>query len=176
MLVWAIGALAEGLGIRAVARLFEVDPDTILAWLVEATDQLQNFSQYVLGDVQVTQVQLDELYALLRAVKEGTITQHEATRRLQRSPRWVWTAIDPVSKLLLAIEVGLRTLAMAQRIVHQVAQVLAPDSLPLFLTDGHKDYLPAIVGHFGHWLQPERRQGPRPPRVRPMSRHLSQAV
>src|SRR5499433_1206998 len=32
-LVWAVGALAEGLGIRAVARVFEVDPNTVLAWL-----------------------------------------------------------------------------------------------------------------------------------------------
>jgi hypothetical protein len=29
-LVWAIAALAEGLGIRAVARVFEVDPNTVL--------------------------------------------------------------------------------------------------------------------------------------------------
>jgi len=34
VLVWAVGALAEGLGIRAVARVFEVDPNTVLAWLV----------------------------------------------------------------------------------------------------------------------------------------------
>jgi hypothetical protein len=74
----------------------------------------------------------------------------------------VWTAIDPVSKLLMAIDVGERTLAMAQRVVHQVAQGLAPDSLPLFLTDGHKDYLPAILGHFGHWVQRERRQSKGP--------------
>jgi len=31
MLVWAVGALAEGLGIRAVARVIEVDPNTVLA-------------------------------------------------------------------------------------------------------------------------------------------------
>jgi hypothetical protein len=30
VLVWAVGALAEGLGIRAVARVFEVDPHTVL--------------------------------------------------------------------------------------------------------------------------------------------------
>src|SRR6266704_5032743 len=29
LLVWAVGALAEGLGIRAVARVFEVDPNTV---------------------------------------------------------------------------------------------------------------------------------------------------
>jgi hypothetical protein len=86
-LVWAIGALAEGLGLRAVARVFAVDPNTVLQWLVEAADQLQRFSPYFLHDVQVTQVQLDELYTLLRAVKDGTVTEAEATRRLKRSPK-----------------------------------------------------------------------------------------
>jgi hypothetical protein len=45
-------------------------------------------------------------------------------------------AMDPESKLLLAIDAGDRTLAMAQRVIHHVAQVLAPDCAPLFLTDG----------------------------------------
>src|SRR5262245_43106500 len=44
-LVWAVTALAEGLGIRAVAQVFEVDPNTVLAWLVEAADQAAAFSQ-----------------------------------------------------------------------------------------------------------------------------------
>jgi transposase-like protein len=48
LLVWAVGALAEGLGIRAVARVFEVDPNTVLQWLGEAADHLKAFSQYVL--------------------------------------------------------------------------------------------------------------------------------
>ena len=30
MLEWAVGALAEGVGIRTVARVFKVDPDTVL--------------------------------------------------------------------------------------------------------------------------------------------------
>jgi transposase-like protein len=41
-LVWALAALAEGLGIRAVARVFEVDPNTVLLWLVEAADHLES--------------------------------------------------------------------------------------------------------------------------------------
>ena len=43
--------------------------------------------------------------------------------------------------------------------------------MPLFLTDGPKDYFPAILAHFGHWVQPERRQatGPAPkPRWLPL--------
>src|ERR671922_2108719 len=133
LLVWAVGALAEGLGIRAVARVFEVDPNTVLAWLVEVADHLKAFSQYFLHDVHVNQVQLDELFALLSAVKDAEVTEAEAIQRLSRSPHWVWAAMDPESKLLLTIDVGERTLPMAQCVVHQVAQMLAPDCIPLFL-------------------------------------------
>jgi hypothetical protein len=137
--VWAVSALAEGLGIRAVTRVFEVDPNTVLGWLVEATDHLQTFSRHFLHDIHVTQVQLDELFALLSAVKDGEVTETEAIQRLSRPPHWVWVAMDPVTKLILTINGGERTLAMAQYVVHQVTQVLAPDCAPLFLTDGFRD-------------------------------------
>jgi len=115
-LVWAVGALAEGLGIRAVARGFEVDPNTVLYWLSEVADHAAAFSQYFLHD-------LDELFALLSAVKAGEVSEAEAITRLSRSPYWVWAAIDPVTKLLLTIDVGDRTLAMAQSVLHQVVQI-----------------------------------------------------
>src|SRR5215510_12844045 len=139
VVVWAVGALAEGLGIRAVARVFAVDPNTVLRWLTEVADQAAACSRYFLHDVQVTQVQLDELFALLSAMKTREVSEDEALPRLSSSPHWVWVALDPVTKLLLTIEGGARTLALAQRLVHQVAQVLAPDCVPLFLTDGFKE-------------------------------------
>ena len=175
LIVRVLACLAEGLGIRATARVFEVDPNTVLHWLVEAAEQLRAFSCYFLCEVHVKQLQLDELYAVLSAVQNGEMREAEAIQRLSRSPHWVWTAIDPVTKLLLAIDVGPRTLAMAQYVVHQVAWLLAPDCMPLFLTDGHKDYFTAILAHFGHWVQPERRQatGPAPkPRWMPLPQLL----
>jgi IS1 family transposase len=175
LIVHVIGCLAEGLGIRGTARVFEIDPNTVLGWLVEAAEHLRAFSQYFLHDVRVTQVQLDELYALLSAVKNGEISAGEAVERFDRSPNWVWVAMAPESKLLLAIDVGERTLAMAQRVVHQVVQVLAPDCAPLFLTDGFREYLTALLTHYGHWVQPLRRQdkGPYPkPRWLPLPQLL----
>jgi len=151
--------------------VFEVDPNTVLQWLVEVADQAIAFSRYFLHDVRVTQVQLDELFALLSAVKAGEVSEAEAIERLERSPQWVWTAIDPESKLLLVLDVGERTLAMAQCVVHQVAEVLAPGCMPLFLTDGFKEYTTALLTHYGHWVQPSRRQatGPAPkPRWLPL--------
>jgi IS1 family transposase len=169
--VRVLACLAEGLGIRATARVFEVAPHTVLQWLVEAAEQLRAFSAYFFCDLHLEQLQLDELYAVLRELKAGEISGDEAMKRLERSPHWVWTAMDPQSKLLVVVDVGCRTLAMAQRIVHQVTQVLAPGCVPLFLTDGLKDYATALLSHFGQWMQPARRQdtGPMPkPRWMPL--------
>src|SRR5262245_19172486 len=175
LIVRVLACLAEGLGIRGTARVFEVDPNTVLQWLVEAAEQLQAFARHFLHGLHVNQVQLDELFALLSAVKAGEVSGAEAIDRLERTPQWVWVAMDPESKLVLAIDVGNRTLAMAQRLVHHVAQVLAPDCAPLLLTDGFREYLTALLTHYGHWVQPPRRQdkGPSPkPRWRPLPQLL----
>ena len=76
---------------------------------------------------------------------------------------------------LLVIDVGTRTLEMAQRVVHQLGQVLAPDCVPLFLTDWFREYMTALLTRFGCWIQPERRQdkGPMPkPRLMPLPQLL----
>jgi len=175
LIVHVLACLAEGLGIRATARVFEVDPNTVLGWLVEAAEQLKAFTSYFPCDVHVRQLQLDELYAVLRDVKNGEISEDEAIKRLERSRHWVWTALDPESKLLVVIDISPRTLAMAQGVVHQIVQVLAPDSVPLFLTDGFKEYATALLAHFGEWVQPPRRQatGPAPkPRWMPVPQLL----
>src|SRR5712691_1294415 len=175
LIVRVIACLAEGLGIRGTARVFKVEAHTVLQGLVDAAEQLQAFARHVLHDIRVQQVQLDELLALLSAVKDGEVSAAEAIERLERSPQWVWVALDPESKLVLAIDVGERPLALAQRVVHQVAQILAPDCAPLFLTDGFREYLTALLTHYGYWVQPPRRQvtGPAPkPRWMPLPQLL----
>jgi hypothetical protein len=171
LIVRVIACLAEGLGIRGTARVFEIDPNTVLQWLVEATEQLQAFSAYFLHDLHLNQVQLDALYATLSAVRDGELSEADAIERLSTSPLWVWTAIEPESKLMLSAQPGDRSLAMAQAVLHQIMQILAPGCMPLLLSDGNPNYLPAIVSHFGHWVQLPRRQhrGPWPkPRWMPL--------
>jgi hypothetical protein len=171
LIVHVIACLAEGLGIRGTARVFEIDANTVLNWLVQAAEQPQAFSAYFLRELPLNQVQLDELYAVLSAVRDGEMSEAEAIEQLSRSPRWVWTAIDPESKLLLSVQEGARTLPLAQAMLHHIVQLLAPGCVPLFLSDGNPQYLPAIVAHFGHWVQLPRRQarGPAPkPRWMPL--------
>src|SRR2546427_1044758 len=131
LIVRVRAGLAEGLGIRATARVFEVDPNTVLHWLADAAEQLRAFTSYFLCALHVEQLQLDELYAVLRDLQASAISDDEAIERLERSPYWVWTVMDPTSKLLVVVDVGTRTLAMAQRVVHHVTRVLAPGCVPL---------------------------------------------
>src|SRR4029453_5049589 len=60
---------------------------TVLQWLVEAAGQLTAFTRYFLWDVDVNQLQLDELYAMLRNVKDGEFSEDDASngRRADRS-------------------------------------------------------------------------------------------
>jgi hypothetical protein len=141
-----------------VARIFEVDPKTVLPWLAEVAEHLEALSHHFLHDLHVSQVQLDALVAVLRAVKAGEVSDVEAIQRLSRSPHGVWVAIDPSTELLLALDVGARTRAMAQRLVHQVAPRVAPGYVPLFLPDGFKASVTARLTPVGRWVQPPRRQ------------------
>jgi IS1 family transposase len=125
-------------------------------------------------------VQLDELFAVLSTVTAGEGSEGKAPTRVSPSPCWVWVALDPVSKLLLASEVGQRPLALAPRLVHQVVEGLAPGCVPLFLTDGFKADLTAVLTHSGHWILPLRNwaTGRRPtPRWLPLPQlHYAQVV
>ena len=140
----ALVALCEGVSPRKVARIFEVDKDTVLRWLVEAAMHSEAVVGYMMHHLQLSQVQMDELYALLSGMRE------EGERR---QSCWVWVAIDPVSKLLLVIEVGDRSLDMAQRLVHGVVSVLAPGVVPMFLTDQLAAYGKALLTHLGCWVE-----------------------
>ena len=76
-----------------------------------------------LQDVRVTQVQLDDLFALRSAVKDGEGSEAEVIKRLSQSSHWGWTAMAPESKVLWVVDMGERTLAIAQSVVHQLIDV-----------------------------------------------------
>jgi hypothetical protein len=146
--------VADGLGMRGTARVFEVDPHTVRPWVVAAGDQLGVWSASFRHALHLRQGQRDELYAVLSAVTAGKGSEDEALDRLERSPHWVWTALEPESKVLLALAGGARPLALAQRVVHHGAPLVAPDRAPLFVTAGVRAYLPALLPPYGQGGKP----------------------
>jgi IS1 family transposase len=147
MMLLVLVALVEGLGIRAAGRVFGLDPNTVEKWLVVAAKQVMGFAAYVMVDLELEQVQLDEVFATLGHLLEAGAGLGE----IEAGSSWLWTAMDPVSKLLLVMVVGDHSLAVAQAVVHQVKRRLAAHCLPVFLTDGLAHYKLALLTHFGRW-------------------------
>lgn len=173
--IWrALKALAEGLGLRATARVFEVDPNTVESWLRAAAEHIESVSRYLLHDLQLTQVQIDELWALL-GTRDGDQNQQKC-----KGKRWVWVGTDPLSKLWLASVVGDRGQECAQLLIHAICKLLAPGCVPLFLSDQWSAYASALLTHFGHWVPVPRRHrlGRSPkPRLQPLpDLHYAQVV
>ena len=151
--IWRVlKALAEGLNIRATARVFDLDPNTVERWLGQAAKHMEAVSAYLIHDLELSQVQVDELWALL-----GRRDDNEAGEGRQRGQRWVWAGMDPVSKLMLGYVVGDRSLDCAQLLIHMIVALLAPGCVPLFISDGWSAYGTALLTHFGHWVQMPRR-------------------
>jgi IS1 family transposase len=157
-IIWlALKALAEGLDIHATARVFEVEPDTVQGWLNQAAGHMEAVSRYLLHDLHLSQVQVDELWAFLCLRQEKSM----------RNCRWVWSAVDPVSKLFLAFVVGDRSLDTALLLIHAVVGMLASGCVPLFTSDQWSAYSKALLAHFGHWVEiPRRYKRGRPPEPR----------
>jgi hypothetical protein len=134
----------------------------VLQWWGAAAEPLRAFS--FRGALHLEPRHLEAGYAVRRARQAGALSAAEALPRLERSPSWGGTARDPQSTRLVVVEVGSRPLALAQRVVPQVTEVVAPGCGPLVLTAGLKAYATALRTPFGQWRPPAQRQerGPRP--------------
>ena len=71
---------------------------------------------------------------------------------------WLWLVIDPRTKILPVLELGLRTQNMAHTVIHSLRRSLAPGCIPLFTSDGLNLYFYALTAHFGTWRK-ERHRG-----------------
>ncbi len=133
-----LSALAEGLDLSAAERVFGYRQATITTWLTRAGEHAQTLHEHCFRNLQISHLQLDELRTRL----------HNAKQVL-----WLWLAIDPCTKILPVLHLGLRTQNMAHLLIHSLRELLAPDCLPLFISDGLNLYFYALTAHFGQWLE-----------------------
>lgn len=86
-------------------------------------------------------VQFDELHARVRS---------------SETARWVWLAIDPVSKALPALYLGGRKSEDGYAVVHDFKARLDEGRIPAATSDGLRTYFYALTAHFGSWVRPKR--------------------
>ncbi len=135
-------ALAEGRDPSAAERVCGYRQATITPWLTRAGEHAQTLHERCFCHLRLPHLQLDELRTRLRS----------STQVL-----WLWLAIDTLTKMLPVLQLGPRTQHAAHLLIHSLRQLLAPDFLPLFTSDGLHVYFSALTAHVGHWLAVSRR-------------------
>jgi hypothetical protein len=113
--------LAEGVDISVLVRKTGHSEGTLTRWLNRMGEHSTRWHAVLFQDLSIVLIQMDELYAKVRGV-EGA--------------RWLWLAIDPKSKALLALHLGLRRSEEAYILVHKPKKCLHSDCVPAFTTDG----------------------------------------
>jgi len=157
-------SLAECVGVRATARIQNVDKKTVLLVLAKAGEQAKMVSRSLLMNMRVTECQLDEMWSFV-----GKKEKHlDPVEKLQRSlgDAWIWIAFDAVHKIVLAYIIGKRTLPQAVSLLEEVKRITVqmPD---LFSSDQLDQYTNAILQVYGKVEYPTRKPGPgRPPNPR----------
>jgi transposase-like protein len=136
----ALHAIAEGLSTRAAARVFSTSETTLRRWLARAGQHSTNLHDRFLRALHLSHIQLDEIRLKLYGAAEA---------------KWLWIACDARTRVRVipAFALGARTQDFAHQLVHHVAKHLAPDSLPVFSSDGLAPYFYALTAHFGAWMQ-----------------------
>jgi len=150
--------------VRSVARIHRVKPDAVLEWLRKAGQHCEQLSNYMMQELELSQVQLDELWTFVRK-KERKLSEWEKLHT-EYGDTWVWVAFDPVHKLVVAMLIGERTEATADDFLGRLRLRLAATCQPLLTSDALPHYAGAILRTFGVWVQP-RRKGKRGRRPKP---------
>lgn len=159
--------LAEGVSIRATARLMECDQDTVCHWLPRVGRHCQRVLDYCFRHLHFNECQLDELWTFVYK-KEKHLTRLEKLAG-RYGDAWIWTAFDPVHKLIPTWRVGKRTRGDARKFIQALKNRLDAH-IPFFTSDELPPYADALLGAYGEWYTPARRgtRGRLPaPRQRP---------
>lgn len=162
----AVRALAEGNALRATARMVLTDKDTGCAWLDRAARQGRRVMLYRWHELHVRACQLDELSSLVHT-KPANLPGAKSYSETD-GDAWVWLAVAPEWRLVLALVIGKRTQAYADQWRTRVRQV-TDAHLPFLTSDPWPESEKALLTTDGQWYPPERR-GPRGPPPKPRRR------
>lgn len=134
--------LVEGNSIRSAQRISGIDKKTILRLLIRAGERCEILLSRVIRNVPATDVQADEIWSYV-GKKEGH-KEHGDKRDV--GDAWTFIAIERHTKLVLAFELGKRTVTSATRFITKLANATDPGRRFQLTTDGLNAY-PYPVGN-----------------------------
>jgi len=141
-----VGALVEGNGIRATARLMDCSPVTVLKLLADIGLACAAYHNQHVRNVRAKHVQMDEIWCFVGAKKKNVSPE----KKLEGwGDIWTWTALDADTKLCISYVVGGRDAGWAAEFAADCASRITSRVRVQITTDAHRAYLEAIEGAFG---------------------------
>ncbi len=136
--------LLEGMSMRAICRVEQVNWRTVDKLLQDAADTARRYHRKTIKEIDVNEVQCDELWSFCYA------KQKNAKKVLPLAgDLWTWVALEADSKLVLAYRVDDRTDRACYRFVKDLQSRLSYNDNLKICTDGNSSYIKAIKRYFG---------------------------
>jgi IS1 family transposase len=132
--------MVEGNGVRAIARIVDVSPVTVLRYLELAGTACAEFHDDNVRNVKARRVQCDEIWSFCYA-KQKNVAKAKAAPA-DAGDVWTWTALDADSKLIVSWLVGGRSAEYAVEFIADLRDRLA--NRVQLTTDAHGAYLYAV--------------------------------
>jgi len=140
-----LGMMAEGVSLRAIARLTGASKNAIVRLLVAAGEAFSDYQDKAFRNLPCRRIQVDEIWSFVYAKAKNVPTAKAAPP--QAGDIWTWAAIDADTKLIPSWLVGSRDAHAAHAFIGDLAPRLA--NRVQLTSDGHKSYLEAVEQFFG---------------------------
>ena len=128
----------------AICFVLGVTEETLIEWLRRVSIKAEEINAQLLREVQVTHVQLDELWNFIaRKCSQASDPRGESLAESDDGRQWIWLSYAPQYRLIVAAVVGPRTFQSALPLIQLTAAVLV--GVPAFFSDCLSSYLPALI-------------------------------
>lgn len=127
----AIHAYMRCANITAIAEIKGVKSKTLVGWIRKAAQKGREIPGFFFRSLKLVSMQLDELWSYVKS---------------KSNEQWVWHAIAPVTKLLLAFHIGSWTKENAERFLGRLREIIA--EVGIITTDGLEHYKELLLASF----------------------------
>jgi len=142
-----IKTVCEGVGIRSISRIFNIDKDTVCRYIDKAAKHCKMVHGYFLRDLDVEECQLDEMWSFVYKKEKNLKEMEKMQKGLGNT--WIWIAFDTVNKIVIAKEIGKRNQESAYQLLKKVKERIKDGIIPFFTSDNLNYYENAILYFYG---------------------------
>jgi IS1 family transposase len=140
----ALKMLLVKVDLAGICFVLDVTEETILGWLHRAAQKAYDINAYLLRDLPITPVQLDEMWHFItRKHSQQASPDGESPDGSADGRQWIGMSFAPECRRILATVVGPRTFARALRLIQMTAAIGM--GVPSFFRDGFSCSLAALI-------------------------------